>query len=163
MMDRNQVRVALLKILLMVLCGSTWLFWSFIFSTRPEQINEDTLSSLVRLPASLPVQLVTPTTKTLPPIEMSAVMVPCWDSPQTEAQATSARWVRLVGRSCKSTGQVWVENKSNGYVATVFDQQLGAKLTTDYIPLNQGHNEIIIRFEPEPGVQVENRFTLLKQ
>src|SRR4051812_22855555 len=101
-MDRNQVRVALLKITMVVLMASTWVFWSFIFATRPEEAAAaDPLVDLVRLPASLPASLpaqfpgMQTTQKTMDPIAMDVVKVPCWDRAATKDKETSARWVRL--------------------------------------------------------------------
>ena len=173
-MDRNQVRFALLKISLAVLAGTTWVFSSFIFATRPEEQGTDTLSSLVRLPASLPAQLpnglpgmamLTPTTKPLPPIEMNAMALPCWDKQDSESRATSARWVRLTGKACQTVANadaVTVHNVSNGYMATVFSPSI-SEMTTDYIPLQTGKNEILIRFATEPGARLESRFTVLRE
>lgn len=171
-MDRNQVRFALLKISFAVLAGTTWLFSSFIFATRPEEQGADALSTLVRLPASLPAQLpealpnlLSSTTKPLPPIRMDAMALRCWDRSETKEHLTPSRWIRLTGKPCQpesSAEHVRVQNLANGYVATVFTQG-AADLTTDFIPLESGKNEIIIRFETEPGTQIENKFTLLRE
>lgn len=171
-MDRSQVRFALLKISFAVLAGTTWLFSSFIFATRPEEQGVDALSTLVRLPASLPAQLpgaipnlLAPTTKAIPAIRMDAMSIPCWDKLERKEHETPSRWIRLTGKPCTQSagsGGIRVQNLANGYVATVFEQ--GAQdLTTDFIPLESGKNEIIIRFETEPGTQVENKFTLNRE
>jgi hypothetical protein len=174
LMDRNQVRFALLKISLAVLAGTTWVFSSFIFATRPERTGTDALSSLVRLPASLPTQLpnalpsmglLQPTTKPLPAIRMDAMAVPCWDKVEKSDMETSSRWVRLTGKACQTVAAldgVTVQNMANGYMATVFAPAEG-ELTTDFIPLNEGKNEIRIRFATEPGAQLESRFTLTRE
>lgn len=163
-MDRNQVRYALLKITALVLLGTTWVFWSFVYSTRPEQAsNANPLEALIRLPASLPEQLA-PTTKVLPPIDMNVLAVPCWDMKDGAQRDTGARWIRLTGKACHVDGNaenVSVRNLSNGYAATVF--AAADAMTTDFIPLQNGKNDILIRFDSSPGVSVESKFTFSRQ
>lgn len=171
-MDRHQVRLALLKISLGLLAICTWVFWSFVFATRPERRDSDTLASLVRLPASLPEQLpdklpslLAPTTKPLPAIQMNAMKIPCWDKMDRTDLGTDSRWVRLTGKACQALvppDSIRVRNLANGYVATVFAPSAN-ELTTDFIPLETGKNEIMIQFETEPGVQLESKFTLLRE
>ncbi|HMN68826.1 MAG TPA: hypothetical protein PKC28_09845 [Bdellovibrionales bacterium] len=163
-MDRHQVRWALLKITTVILGVSTWIFWSFVFATRPEQARVDTLASLVRLPASLPAALA-PTTKVAAPVRMDVLPLSCWDQPEHgKTQSVGARWVRLTGKACgkEHSGGFTVLNRSNGYVATVFAARPG-DLTTDFIPLEAGGNEIEIRYESTPGARVENRFVLTRE
>jgi len=164
-MDRHQVRFALLKITILVLLGTTWVFWSFVYASRPEQAQtENTLDALIRLPASLPAQFA-PTTKTLPPIDMNVMKVPCWDMQDLAVKDTDARWIRLTGKACQlkeASENVTVRNLSNGHVATVFTSK-GEALTTDFIPLQIGKNEIMIRFESGPGVSLESHFTFLRE
>ncbi len=171
LMDRNQVRLALLKISFAGFVAMSWLFSSFIWESRPQEQGNDALSSLVRLPASLPAQLpivpslLAPTTKPLPAIRMDALAIACWDKQDNRGRSTDSRWVRLTGKPCQSppsADTVRVQNLSNGYMATVFSQT-SAELTTDYIPLETGANEILIRFETEPGVQLESKFTLVRE
>jgi hypothetical protein len=163
-MDRNQVRFAFLKIVFVVLALTSWVFWGFIYTTRPEEAAAeiDALGALIRLPASLPKQLA-PSTKVLQPIRMDTFRVPCWDVKDGDNRATDARWVRLIGRPCQEQklGAVQVRNLSNGYMATVFDPQRG-DLTTDFIPLQLGENTIQIRFEGEPGVALESQFAITR-
>ena len=173
-MGRNQMRAALLKVSIMVLMGSSWVFCSFIFSTRPEEVDSDALTSLVRLPASLPAQLP----EGLPgvfagplrvnePIEMEIVKLNCWDTSDESEVETSARWIRLVGKSCRAkvaadADAVVVRNLTNGYVATVFPTQtLG--MTTDFIPLQAGKNDILIRLNQGPGVTIESQFSFNRE
>ena len=179
-MDRHQVRFALLKIFLVVLAGTSWLFSSFIMNTRPEE-SEDALSSLVRLPASLPAQipgisvipgieqnlpgLVAPQVKTMPPIEMNVVKVACWDNSRDSHNKTSARWIRLTGKACQTTSPlegVSVRNVTNGYVATVFPTAMRG-MTTDFIPLQSGRNEIRIRFDQGDGATLESQVSFLRE
>lgn len=163
-MDRNQVRYALLKITALVLLGTTWVFWSFVYATRPEQAsNANPLEALIRLPASLPA-VVQPSTKVLPPIDMRVMTVSCWDMKDAAPHVTDARWVRLTGKACQMAGgsdNVTVRNLSNGYTSTVFDS--AGALTTDFIPLQIGKNDILIRIESAPGVAVESQFIFSRQ
>lgn len=159
-MDRNQVRWALLKITALALLGTTWVFWSFVYATRPEAAPvTNPLEALMRLPASLPA-VVQPTTKVLPPIEMSVTALNCWDMKDGAERETAARWMRLTGKPCQFQGSadsVTVKNLSNGYAATVFDS--AGRLTTDFIPLQIGKNDILVRFESGRDIAVESQFT----
>ncbi len=163
-MTRNQARFTLLKVTAFVLLGTSWVFGSFVYSSRPEQATAaNPLQKLIRLPASLPIQLA-PTTKVLPPIDMNVVALPCWDVKEAGPKDTGARWIRLTGKACQVNGNaenVSVRNLSNGYSATIFPAS-GA-LTTDFIPLQMGKNDIMIRFESSRGVSVESLFTFSRQ
>jgi len=172
-MDKSQARRALLKISLLVLGISTWIFTSFLLSTRPEESAAPSpLNALVRLPASLPRQLpaqlpgvFVSAPKLVEPIEMSVVNIPCWDSGKSDVSRTDAKWVRLTGHPCQSklgVETVTVRNLTTGYVATVFATQ-GAGLTTDFIPLKDGSNEILIRLEQGPGAALESRLSFHKE
>jgi hypothetical protein len=148
-----------------MLAITTWVSTSFIFATRPEVYSSGTLNTLVRLPASLPKQLPSqlPGVFVAPrinePIEMNVVRVPCWDQANPDVSPISARWIRLTGTFCKNkvgSGIMSVRNLTTGYAATVFPLQ-GKNLTTDFIPLKAGKNEILIRLEPSKGVAFESR------
>lgn len=166
------MRFALLKVTLLVLAGSTWVFWSFVFSTRPETAAEDALESLVRLPASLPQQIpgmsTLPSTRANDPIEMDVVRIPCWEKSSSPQIDTSARWIRLTGRRCQGEAaapladSVSVRNLTNGYVATVFPMQ-NRNMTTDFIPLQSGHNEILIHFDQGEGASVESQVSFVRE
>ena len=122
----------------------------------------DPLTALVRLPASLPSSLPEfSSSRVMEPIRMDVVELPCWDKASGQAQSVSSRWIRLRGQSCQmSSGSdtVTVKNLSNGYTATVFSAA-GHSLTTDFIPLQPGTNQIAIRIEGSPGAIVENQFS----
>lgn len=172
-MDLHQLRLALLKLSVLVLLGSTWLFSGFVLESRPlEGVTGagqmDPLSQLVRLPASLQTQLpenipgvFRPQARVVEPVQMNIVKLPCWDRSGAAEQNVSARWIRLVGRTCQgdySAEAVSVRNLANGYVGTVFNAN-ATSMTTDFIPLEIGKNEILIRFESEPGVSLETQVT----
>lgn len=175
-MDLHSVRFALLKISVLVLCGSSWVFSGFIFESRPDEHEasagaEDPLQQLVRLPASLPAQLPQnipgvfgPQAKPPEPVKMDVVKLPCWDRHDRSEQSVNARWVRLVGKACQnnfSPEMVTVRNLANGYMGTVFAAG-NAGLTTDFIPLENGKNDLLIRFESEPGVSLETQVTFTR-
>lgn len=155
----------------LVLIVSTWSFVSFILDTRPEDgvaaesALLEPLSSLARLPASLPAKLpevFAAPEKIVEPIRMDTLKLSCWDThgakPAT-ALRVNARWLRLVGRACAirvDVDHVSVRNLRNGYAATLFTA--GRDLwTTDFIPLEDGNNEVVFRFERAPGVAQETR------
>jgi hypothetical protein len=162
LMDRNRVRFNLLKISAGVLALSTRVFWGSLYNTRPEEAPADVsaLGVLVRLPASLPAKLQ-PSTKTLQPIKMDIMKIACWDGKDLTERGTDARWVRFTGHPCgtQNSAGVTVKNLANGYAATVFTSH-GEELTTDFIPLQMGRNDILIRFENEPGSVFENQFAI---
>lgn len=164
-MDRHQVRFALLKMTALALALTSWVFWGFIYTTRPEEAAAElnALGALIRLPASLPAQLA-PSTKTLQPIRMDVFKLACWDLKDGDNRETDARWIRLTGHPCQNQNldSVTVRNLSNGYVATVFPAQKG-ELTTDFIPLQMGQNDILIRFENEPGSSLESQFSIKRE
>lgn len=166
-MDRNQVRWAILKITALVLLGTTWVFWSFIYATRPEDPSPtNPLEGLMRLPASLPAHLASAASKPNTVVDMNTVDLPCWDLNDRVEKDTSSRWMRLTGKACQVDGAtaetVTVRNLSNGYVATVFGLEKNL-LTTDYIPLQAGKNEIMIRLASGPGVALESQFTFWRK
>lgn len=179
-MDQSQVRWALLKISLVSLAVSSWVFTSFVLETRPADqdvaINmrnsvvpqpEDALKVLARLPASIPAQLpvaFSPQTKIMAPIKMDVLKLGCWDLGDMQPQTVDARWVRLTGRPCQSDPgpeHIEIRNLTNGYAGTVFVAQ-NDQLTTDFIPLQEGVNEILVRLGQGQGVAYENRLTFVR-
>lgn len=65
--------------------------------------------------------------------------------------------IRLKGHLCKDSGNlsitsIKIENKRNGYVATVFHQD--RDFTTDFIQLSEGANELLVKHTLSDG-QVE--------
>lgn len=175
-MDRQQIPVALLKISLAAVCASTWIFVSFIFETRPEEVvvepEINPLTTLVRLPASLPTQLPAQLPKilgagprALDPIRMDVLKMDCWDRTEPKERAVTARWVRLTGKACQgdpAAESIRVLNQSNGYEGTVFSGET-KQLTTDFIPLQSGANNIIVRISQADGVVFENQIVLVKE
>lgn len=171
-MDLHQLRYALLKVTLVILFGSSWVFWSFIFATRPENTAVDPINQLVRLPASLPSQIPTQLPRVFQAasrapeaVRMDSVQVPCWDRSAPTDYHMDAKWVRITGGACQTdvpADQITLENTANGYLGTVFSMGQGA-LTSDYIPLQEGKNEIQLRFKPTAGAVIENRITIQRR
>ncbi len=183
-MNRGRLRYNMLKITLLTLALSTWVFCSFIYATRPpESASEsasDAFTNLVRLPASLPAQIpgiseitalpqkfiFAPQEAMSEPIEMKSLKIGCWESVEGSKLATRAQWVRLTGKVCQGRqnpqDNVVVRNLTNGYVATVFPASAD-RLTTDFIPLQAGKNDILISISQEPGSTVENRLSLSRE
>lgn len=175
------MRWALLKISLISLAATSWVTTSFVLETRPEDLTvemnsdnsvvtrpEDALAVLARLPASIPAQLPTAFSapvKPFQPIKMDIVKLGCWDTNDAAEQKVDARWVRLTGRPCQSDSapeNIEILNTTNGYVGTVFLAK-GDVMTTDFIPLQEGANDILVKLGHGDGVVFENRFTLVKQ
>ncbi len=168
--DQQQVRIALLKVTSLTLIVTSWIFASFIFATRPsnEEVASDAIVKLVRLPASLPKQLPSQLVGTperhFEPIQMNVVHLSCWDRSEVPDYAITSKWIRLTGKPCfmgMDPEDVQVDNLSNGYGGTVFLAQ-NQVLTTDFIPLNDGPNEIRLRFGSARGAAYENRIVLVK-
>lgn len=166
------MRLAMLKVTLVVLVGTTWIFCSFVFATRPEEAPaHGPLISLMRLPASLPSTLpaqipgMVPVVKTMDPIEMNVLKLACWDKSDQKDRKTGARWIRLTGRDCgggADAERIAVRNLSNGFSATVFPTQGRQGLTTDFIPLREGRNQIQILVGRENGDKAESRFDFFR-
>lgn len=167
------MRLAMLKVTLVVLVGTTWIFWSFVLSTRPEEApTHGPLMSLMRLPASLPTSLpaqipgMVPIVKTMDPIEMNVMKLACWDKSDQKDRTTAARWIRLTGRDCggdANAERIVVLNLNNGFSATVFPTQGKLGLTTDFIPLREGRNQIQILVDRDGGAKVESRFDFFRE
>lgn len=163
-MDLYRLRLSLLKIAIPVLLGTTWMFFAFVMETKPAGQPVGTIDRLARLPASISTgQLpLGPKSKASEPVRMDTVELPCWDQGTSAERAVTARWVRLVGRTCKAGGTVVsVKNLANANVGTVLPEAKG-QLTTDYMPLESGRNEILFTIESAPGVILESRLTLVR-
>lgn len=79
--------------------------------------------------------------------EMLVYDLPC---SQQEIE-TSAEYIRLKMTEClEQAKKQSVENRSTGAKAVLFDQQKGI-LSTDFIKLRDGHNQIEIRWQDENG------------
>lgn len=100
----------------------------------------------------------------------SAVGVPSTDamfeincSDTDQKLETSSMRFRLRGQACTDESaalSTQIQNKSNGYIATVFHRD-PQSFTTDYINLNEGSNEIAIKFATQNGL-VERTITITR-
>ncbi len=167
------MRWALLKISLIALALMSWVFVGFLFDSRPDsevaaEMADDPLVSLVRLPASLQsgqLPKVFHESRAFEPIRMEVIKLGCWDIRDQVGPMTSARWVRLTGRPCQSdpgVDAIRVTNITNGYRGTVFLSE-SQNLTTDFIPLSEGENELLLELGWGQGPVWENRIVLLKK
>ena len=94
---------------------------------------------------------------------MNVVNFPCWDKDLSAPPVVGARYVRLTGGVCRTGRQadeITVRNLTNGFEATVF--ATGANLTTDYIPLSAGGNELVIAYGHGAEARVERRLLLTR-
>ena len=159
-MDLHRLRFALLQIAFPVLLATTWMFFAFVMDTRPAAGRRpaSAIDRLARLPASLSTGKLPYEAKVNEPVRMETVQVPCWDRPTTREMVVGARWVRLVGKACAPDGEVTaVRNLTNGASATVLPGGRGL-LTTDFIALLPGSNEISFSF----GDRSESRITIVR-
>lgn len=123
-----------------------------VYCVRPEVSHA---FSLVRGPASVRAPKAV--------VQMNVMDVPCWNRLGTEPRSAAARWVRLTGKACASDVSVegiTVRNLTNGFAATVF--ATGPGLTTDYIPLNDGTNDVVIAYARGVGAPLEHRLQLTR-
>jgi hypothetical protein len=76
---------------------------------------------------------------------------------------TSSTRFRLKGQACTDESaalSTQIQNKSNGYIATVFHRD-PQSFTTDYINLNEGVNEIAVRFDTSGG-PIDKTITIVR-
>ena len=151
-MDRLAAQALYMKIVFGVLGLSTYVLVASVLSFRPATEPKNILTSMVRLPAALPaaiplpvnLPMFSPVEKIQEPFKIDTLALSCWDSSQHQSQSTKARMVRLTGRTCTDGWQAssWkVSNISNGFSATVFETS-PKQMTTDFVPLQAGKNEI---------------------
>ena len=97
------------------------------------------------------------------PARMNVVNLPCWDRDVGGPQTIGARYVRLTGKACgvgRAASAFTVHNLTNGFEATVFTS--GGGLTTDYIPLADGGNDVVIAFAQGADAHVERKLRLTR-
>ena len=85
----------------------------------------------------------------------------CSDSDQK--LETSSQRFRLKGQACTNESaalSTQIKNRSNGYIATVFHRD-PQSFTTDYINLNEGQNEIAVKFATQNGL-IERTITITR-
>ena len=107
---------------------------SAILSSRVEHVE----STGVRVPASVGERVVDATTVG------STAMTAYLDCNDLEPKiVTDANQIRLITSNCGKAADVEVTNSTNGYTASVFNQERG--FTTDYLDLSSGNNEMVIK------------------
>lgn len=145
----RQIQEKYTSALLLVVLG-LGVFSVVVLVTDPSPSNPDLNSTLLdwsanRNPAS---QISTPEAAPERLFKMDCKL------PDPTLETQSIR-IQLQGESCYSSDAqpfiTEVKNKTNGYVATVFLQGENS-FKTDNINLNQGLNEIEVRFETEKGM-----------
>lgn len=166
-MNRTQAHRALLKtslglcaVLFAGICVS-------ILDARPSsagttlaEVPELAYNVVKRVPASL---LLKEKPKA-PPIKTFKV----WQPPCLQAKTkfndlkTDSSWIRISTQSCDEDQEISdskLENKSNGYVATVFTTS-ATQLTSDFIPLIDGTNEFQMDVKLESGKHLNYQWTV---
>lgn len=106
-----------------------------------------------RHPASIPAPAIKPPSKAL---EQTQWDLSC-DKHASSVLRVSSDHVQFHGRTCLREGQggeVEIINRTNGYTASIFFQGSN-KYQTDLIQLQQGDNEIAIRYRERSGKMVE--------
>jgi len=84
------------------------------------------------------------------------------NDPNQKLETSSMRF-RLKGSACTDESaalSTQIQNKSNGYIATVFHRD-PQSFTTDYINLNEGQNEIAVKFATQNG-PIERTITITR-
>ena len=156
-MDLNHSRLNQLKLTFVLSLIMLWISASFVLGSKPEVADSDPLAELVRLPANIPAQLQ-PAPRVPELVEMDVLPLSCWDrSESSQEHTTSARWLRMTGKLCDHLGpsdRLEVRNLTNGYSATVFNFNNG-QLTTDFMPMALGANEIQLAIHTEDGAHFE--------
>lgn len=115
-----------------------------------------------RVPAAIPALLKEKTKpRTSPSFEVWRP--PCLDAnTQLTGMQTSSAWLRVSTNNCDRGLQISetkLENKSNGYVATVFTPTPD-KLTSDFIPLTEGPNQFQMEVKMNSGERFSYRWTI---
>ncbi len=146
------------------------IFSSVLLLSDPPQVNSDeipaaTSSSLFSLNSTVLNRSLASVTGALGPSSDILLNLNCAEVSQS--LETSSPRFRLRGDNCvggadkSSVINTQIKNTSNGYVATVF-HRTPQTFTTDYINLNEGKNEIQVRFESQ-GQAVEKTVTITRQ
>lgn len=112
---------------------------------------------LPRSPASVPVLATAWDVKKETEQRFAHLDLNCASKPAVSADIVGDV-VQLQGKNCITDfkdGDVEIVNKSNGFTASIFDSGMG-KYQTDLIQLQQGENEIAIRYRQKTGKVTEH-------
>lgn len=142
-----------------------------LFMTRPEAnaaqgfaaAHED---SSGRSPASLNVRAENLAGAKVP-VVMELLSLPCLSEAATDLAelTTAAKQIRLQTKSCdklKALKMLSITNKTNGYSATIFQQEANA-ISTDYISLDHGKNILTFSQQTTTGETRTVALTVLRQ
>lgn len=166
-MNRTQAHWALLKTS-SVLCAVLFAgICVSILDSRPSatrtalvEVPELAYNVVKRVPASLLL-------KDKPKIQ-PAKTFKVWQPPCLQAKTkfndfkTDSSWIRISTQSCDETHEISqskLENKSNGYVATIFTTSAN-QLTSDFIPLVDGANEFQMEVKLDSGKRFNYQWTV---
>jgi hypothetical protein len=164
-MNRSQAHQALLKVSLAV-CGVLFVFvFVSILDTRPNRasVGSALVDNVVkRVPAAIP-GLMKETHRPHAIGSFQVVKTPCLGRhTQFSELETTSFWIRLAADNCDQKNEIsdaHLENKSNGYVATVFTSAPD-KITSDFIPLAEGPNFFEMSVKMNSGEQYSYRWTV---
>lgn len=123
-------------------------------SVAPAVASQSVLASNKRTPASVPQGNATSLKSALE--QFTAMDLNCAKKGAVKVSVRGS-FVQFQGKSCVkgfNEGQVEIVNKSNGYTASIFPRGTD-KYQTDLIQLQNGDNEIAIRYRERSGKSVE--------
>lgn len=154
----SEIQFILVTLVVVLLLGGPTV-WSLIGDDKIAQHEVAQASrgvvsqGAIRKPASLP-----PTTSNKPArlSPLTQLDVSCVGAKQSPLKVHEA-FVQFHGKNClkgESREKIEIINRSNGYTASIF-QSGSDRYQTDLIQLNNGENEIHIRYPTEAGIKEE--------
>lgn len=163
-----QAQLALLKYSLFT-CALLAIFVSVsILDARPtdsESVVEQVVGIVSRVPAALPAML-TETPKIETHADFQVWQPPCLGpTSKLPALATNSHWLRLATATCDRHKEILdtsLLNESNGFVATVFTPNR-SNLTSDFIPLAAGKNNMHMEVKLASGETLSYRWTIQRR
>jgi len=167
-MNRTQAHRALLKTS-SVLCAVLFVgVCVSILDARPSSAAGPSLAEVPELAYNVvtrvPASLLLKEKHKAPPIKSFKV----WQPPCLQAKTkfeelkTDSSWIRISTQSCDEDQEIAeskLENKSNGYVATIFSTSAN-QLTSDFIPLVDGANQFQMDVKLESGKHFNYQWTV---
>lgn len=167
-MNRTQAHWALLKVSSLVCAVLFVLICVSILDTRPHtgssEMREIVGDVVRRVPAAIP-NLLKEKPKPQAANNFQVWQPPCLDAnTKMTGMKTDSAWVRVSTHNCDPTEEISeskLENKSNGYVATMFSQSR-SKTTSDFIPLADGANQFNMEVKLRSGERFSYQWTIDK-
>jgi hypothetical protein len=165
-MNRSQAHWALLKTSLVVCAVLFSIFCVSILDSRP---NGSTLASVElvsdvvkRVPAAIP-GLIKESRHPRVVGGFQVMKTPCLGAhTKIDGLETNSVWIRLAADNCNTDDEIsetHLENKSNGYVATIFTPTPD-KMTSDFIPLAEGPNQFEMNVKTQSGENFKYQWTV---